>query len=52
MARYLRGLWRTRGLRWRRLELVLQGFPYHFDGMQSTLGELIENEMNEEFRRP
>jgi hypothetical protein len=52
MTRYLRGLWRTRMLRWRRIELWLMGFPYRFAGLQSTLAELIENEMNEEFRRP
>jgi hypothetical protein len=51
MTRWLRGLWRTRDLRWRRIELWLMGFPYRFTGMQSTLAELIEIEMNEELRR-
>jgi hypothetical protein len=44
----LRGLRRTRDLRWRRAQFEAKGWPAHASGLMSTLDELIENEMMEE----
>jgi hypothetical protein len=46
-AALLRGLWRTRDLRWRRAQFEAKGWPAHASGLMSTLDELIENEMEE-----
>jgi hypothetical protein len=43
----IKGLWRTRDLRWRRAQFEAKGWPAHASGLMSTLDELIENEMVE-----